>query len=80
MLSLMPLCIAHKHAWEKARVLHRDVSRGNIMIDVRSTWDEPLGFLNDWDMAKWKKDLLGGGASQPGVSVSDSDDLALHLW
>jgi hypothetical protein len=65
---------AHKDAWEKARILHRDISVGNIMIDVRSTTMRPLGFLNDWDMAKWERDL-GEGASQPGVSVSTT-----HLY
>ena len=43
------------------------------MIDVRSTPDEPIGFLNDWDMAEWERDLLSGdGASQPGVSVGSN--------
>jgi hypothetical protein len=39
------------------------------MIDVRSTPEKPLGFLNDWDMAKWERDFREG-ATQPGVSVS----------
>ena len=61
-------------AWEKGGVLHRDISVGNILIDVRSPPDHPAGILNDWDMAKWREDLLSrDGASQPGVSVCKWD-------
>ncbi|KAI0689807.1 hypothetical protein C8T65DRAFT_700155 [Cerioporus squamosus] len=53
--------IAHKHAWEIAGILHRDVSVGNILI-----YDQPgnkkspiLGLLSDWDLAKTKEQLQG---------------------
>ena len=42
------------------------------MIDVRSTPEEPLGFLNDWDMAEWQDELLSAKASQHGFLVSHS--------
>ncbi|KIP02263.1 hypothetical protein PHLGIDRAFT_96169 [Phlebiopsis gigantea 11061_1 CR5-6] len=44
---------AHKDAWEMVHILHRDVSMGNILINVET--DE--GFLNDWDLCKYKDDL-----------------------
>ena len=41
--------LAHKAAWEKAGVLHRDISSGNILIT-----EDGRGLLNDWDMCKYK--------------------------
>ncbi|KAJ3485949.1 hypothetical protein NLI96_g4578 [Meripilus lineatus] len=43
---------AHKAAWEKAGVLHRDISPGNILIT-----ENGRGILNDWDMCKYKEDV-----------------------
>ena len=63
---------AHRDAWEKGGVLHRDVSVGNIMINVEPGPDgKTQGFLTDWDICKWKEDLLKSrSATQPaGVSV-----------
>ncbi|KAH9855743.1 hypothetical protein C2E23DRAFT_893185 [Lenzites betulinus] len=42
--------LGHKRAWEDARVLHRDISVGNILITDEPT-DEPnsAGFLHDFD-------------------------------
>lgn len=58
--------MGHQEAWEKAGVLHHDVSIGNILIDVISGY----GFMNDWDLAKYREDLeKGAKASEPaGVS------------
>jgi serine/threonine protein kinase len=50
-----PLCsclkliasIAHTAAYDKARILHRDVSVGNVLIT-----DEGGGILIDWDLSK----------------------------
>lgn len=53
--------VAHRQAWEKAGVLHRDVSIGNIMIDSAND----KGFLNDWDLARYADDL-DQPASEPG--------------
>ncbi|KAF8919155.1 hypothetical protein CPB85DRAFT_881631 [Mucidula mucida] len=40
----------HQMAYEKARILHRDISVGNIMMKIRPTDDSPIaGFLIDWD-------------------------------
>ncbi|KIP03556.1 hypothetical protein PHLGIDRAFT_121484, partial [Phlebiopsis gigantea 11061_1 CR5-6] len=44
--------LGHQQAWEKAGVLHRDVSVGNILIDVASPEDDIHGFLTDWDLCQ----------------------------
>ena len=56
---------AHKQAWENAHILHRDVSMGNILIDVKTG----NGFLNDWDLCKYREEL-GGSSSQENRSVN----------
>lgn len=67
---------AHRDAWENAKVLHRDISAGNILIyydedDDPDSGEEvmPRGILNDWDLCKYKEDL-NSGATQRGRSVS----------
>ena len=59
----------HSEAWEVAGVLHRDISAGNIMIDVTSPAESLQGFLNDWDMCKYKEDLNNNVPALPGRSV-----------
>ncbi|GJE86559.1 hypothetical protein PsYK624_026390 [Phanerochaete sordida] len=67
LLSVIALAIvAHRQAWEKAEVLHRDVSAGNIMIDVHTG----KGFLNDWDLAKYKEDLGSGAPASEAGGIS----------
>ncbi|TFY71231.1 hypothetical protein EVG20_g1774 [Dentipellis fragilis] len=51
---------AHRQAWERAKILHRDVSAGNIMIDVKTG----RGLLIDWDLCKTEAELKKG-ATQP---------------
>jgi serine/threonine protein kinase len=43
--------IAHTAAYNKARILHRDVSAGNILIT-----DKGNGILIDWDLSKKVKE------------------------
>ncbi|GJE90362.1 hypothetical protein PsYK624_064930 [Phanerochaete sordida] len=50
--------IGHKEAWRDAQILHRDVSMSNILIDL----DEGAAFLNDWDLCKFKWELLDGAS------------------
>lgn len=57
--------LGHRDAWEKAKVLHRDVSIGNIMIDVESSEEDPRGMLIDWDVCRYEdepstSEQLGG--------------------
>ncbi|KAI0701148.1 hypothetical protein C8T65DRAFT_811512 [Cerioporus squamosus] len=48
--------IAHHDAWTKVKVLHRDISVGNILIDpvTRS------GILIDWDLCRFQWELASG--------------------
>ena len=63
--------IAHQEAWTRAKVLHRDVSPGNILIDIQSdVVEDPRAFLNDWDLCKFRDDLTKG-PTQHGRSVRD---------
>ncbi|EJF58110.1 hypothetical protein DICSQDRAFT_139753 [Dichomitus squalens LYAD-421 SS1] len=54
---------AHRKAWDRSGVLHRDISVGNIMIRVESNggW---TGILIDWDLSKLQCEL-GLGAVEP---------------
>ena len=50
----------HQQAYEKAGILHGDVSISNILIDVDSTPSNFKAFLNDWDVCTY--------ISEPGKS------------
>ncbi|EKM57016.1 uncharacterized protein PHACADRAFT_254482 [Phanerochaete carnosa HHB-10118-sp] len=56
--------IGHMEAWNKAGILHRDVSANNIMINVR----ENEAFLNDWDLCKYKEDFGNRAREKAGFS------------
>ena len=60
----MIIVLAHQEAWEKAGILHRDVSASNILFDL----DTGEALLNDWDLAKLEADLQR--QTQHGRSVS----------
>ncbi|KAA1470504.1 hypothetical protein DENSPDRAFT_849597 [Dentipellis sp. KUC8613] len=47
---------AHRQAWEKAKILHCDVSMDNIMINVETG----RGLLIDWDLCKDEGELDKG--------------------
>ncbi|PPQ89807.1 hypothetical protein CVT25_007412 [Psilocybe cyanescens] len=40
--------LAHKDAYEKCGILHRDISAGNVLLKVGGG-----GILNDWDLARY---------------------------
>ncbi|KAG6810142.1 hypothetical protein H0H92_013135 [Tricholoma furcatifolium] len=44
--------LAHKEAYEKCGIVHRDISAKNILITMNGR-----GILNDWDLAKHKLQL-----------------------
>ena len=70
--SLTLLVEGHKEAWEKAGILHCDISENNIMYVVNQDDDEDSdieGILIDWDLCKYKSDL-SQKATQYGRSVS----------
>jgi len=50
-LHKLTLPIAHTDAYNKTRILHRDVSAGNILITEKGT-----GILIDWDLSKKVKE------------------------
>ena len=58
--SYLTPSIGHKQAWEKAGILHGDISVANILIDVDSTPDNFRAFLNDWDVCTYKSDICDG--------------------
>ncbi|RPD52347.1 hypothetical protein L227DRAFT_514951, partial [Lentinus tigrinus ALCF2SS1-6] len=51
---------AHKRAWEKAGVLHRDISVGNILIleNGRGSNRKRTAILCDWDLCKYKEAMV----------------------
>ena len=49
--------IAHADAYNRTRILHRDVSEGNILIT-----EEGAGILIDWDLSK---KVIGDADGQP---------------
>ncbi|KAJ3972098.1 hypothetical protein EV361DRAFT_168468, partial [Lentinula raphanica] len=52
----------HHWVWEYPKILHRDISQGNIMVRVKN--GRKYGVLNDWDLASWVDDLEKGATSQ----------------
>ena len=69
------MIIAHRDAWVSAAILHCDISASNILISQDPDAEgyltgtlSPAGFLNDWDLCKYKEHL-GKGASQNTRSV-----------
>ncbi|KAI0070371.1 hypothetical protein K474DRAFT_818883 [Panus rudis PR-1116 ss-1] len=84
--------IAHSDAWERAQILHRDISQNNIIISIKQdTSGRKLatGLLIDWDLAK-SLDQLNEGTwaflsaarlTYPGKPWEVADDLEsfVHL-
>ncbi|KAJ3711389.1 hypothetical protein C8R42DRAFT_728726 [Lentinula raphanica] len=52
----------HHWVWEYPKILHRDISQGNIMVRVKN--GRKYGVLNDWDLASLADDLQEGATSQ----------------
>ncbi|KAH9936632.1 uncharacterized protein B0H18DRAFT_1113994 [Fomitopsis serialis] len=59
-LAMYCCLTAHQEAWEKARILHRDISSGNLLLccvvteDGDITW---IGMLVDWGLCKYEEEL-----------------------
>ncbi|RPD54528.1 hypothetical protein L226DRAFT_471918, partial [Lentinus tigrinus ALCF2SS1-7] len=61
--------VAHQMIWEACKLLHRDISVGNILIhnprdDSDPDSDYVVGLLADWDLAKTEGELMTEGATQ----------------
>ena len=63
-ISLANGWIAHRLALDMAKVLHRDISTGNIMIT-----EEGRGLLVDWDLSKYQALAMSGALSPPERTV-----------
>ena len=63
----------HRLAWEKAGVLHRDVSVGNILIADDPGPDGSLGFLHDFDCSSMAD--IAPGDPEPNPSEDNSAPL-----
>ncbi|KAL4251359.1 EKC/KEOPS complex subunit BUD32 [Abortiporus biennis] len=50
----------HRDAWEKAAVLHRDISPSNMLICENPEDGVTAAFLVDWDLCRYKEDLNDG--------------------
>ncbi|KAF8066957.1 hypothetical protein FPV67DRAFT_1670421 [Lyophyllum atratum] len=51
---------AHQQSYERCSIIHRDISAYNILIT-----DDGEGILNDWDLAKYEKDMIEDSSRQP---------------
>ena len=71
------ICAGHREAWTKAKIIHRDLSDGNVLILINQEVAEAghRGMLIDWDLCKYKEDM-DQGATQGGRSVSAVCDLS----
>ncbi|KAI0641971.1 hypothetical protein C8Q79DRAFT_265404 [Trametes meyenii] len=60
--------IGHRLLWEKANILHRDVSVGNILIkDDKKQSDKFTGFLHDFDYSSMEPDPDATADGQEGT-------------
>jgi len=73
----LPL-LAHKDAYEKAGMLHRDISIGNILI-IKNADGSYGGLLIDWDLARHVNDLRNG-PRQSSRSVCINARSLFCLW
>ncbi|KAI0675544.1 hypothetical protein C8Q78DRAFT_1074557 [Trametes maxima] len=64
--------IGHRLLWEKADILHRDVSVGNILIkDEKKQDDKFTGFLHDFDYSSMVPDPATATDAPEGVSTDE---------
>ncbi len=67
-------------AYEKARILHRDISVGNIMMKIRGKNGGPVaGFLIDWDHSVVLDLIPPGGLLQRRISRTASNSFAIKM-
>ncbi|KAI0667823.1 hypothetical protein C8Q78DRAFT_289572 [Trametes maxima] len=72
--------LGHRLLWEKAEILHRDVSVGNILIkDEKTTEDKFSGFLHDYDYSSMVPDPKTSVEVEEAEAKAIEDDLGLGL-
>ncbi|KAF8553341.1 hypothetical protein OG21DRAFT_1254751 [Imleria badia] len=64
---------AHSHAFTSAKILHRDISAGNIILT-----DEGSGLLIDWELAKLMKEVGSRRPDRTGTWQFMSANLLQH--
>ncbi|KAF8515267.1 hypothetical protein BU17DRAFT_31910, partial [Hysterangium stoloniferum] len=69
--------IGHGDAYDKAKILHRDISSGNILIT-----DSGGGLLIDWDLCKRLQDIYQGEAhiERTVMIPTDGEQTAIPDW
>ena len=70
-----PCLVAHRDAYIKARILHRDVSAGNILITEKGS-----GILIDWDLSKRVKEYIEPKPRLHSRTVRCQSDSFTFLW
>src|SRR5260221_6558059 len=73
-LLKLTIPIAHSTAFNKTRILHRDISAGNVLIT-----EEGTGVLIDWDLSKTVKDDADAKSRQHSRTVSTHSDTCQAL-
>ncbi|KAH9895253.1 hypothetical protein C8Q73DRAFT_693579 [Cubamyces lactineus] len=69
----------HQLAWKDAKLLHRDVSVGNILIADNPEGSKFVGFIHDFDYSSMEDDSDGGDTRVKSASTIDSHDVPEDL-
>ncbi|KAI0644499.1 hypothetical protein C8Q79DRAFT_912773 [Trametes meyenii] len=64
----------HQLLWEKAKILHRDVSVGNILIADDQKSKDFTGFLHDFDYSAMELDLEAPDDDSPNIGTSETGE------
>ncbi|KAI0648716.1 hypothetical protein C8Q79DRAFT_1007290 [Trametes meyenii] len=74
--ELVTAKLGHQLLWEKAEILHRDISVGNILIkDEKRKEDKFSGFLHDYDYSSMVPDAKTPADEVETTSAGDEPDL-----
>ena len=68
--------IGHQQAWERAGILHRDVSIGNILIVDKPREGSFMGFIHDFDYSSVEEEDESVPHLVDDMPLDDADDEA----
>ncbi|KAJ3964119.1 hypothetical protein EV361DRAFT_812579 [Lentinula raphanica] len=68
----------HHWVWQHPKILHHDISQGNIMVRVKD--GRKYGVLPDWDLASWADDLRTTSRYRTGTRPSMAHEQQAHRW